>query len=399
MNKNIKVSVIIPVYNGEKYLDRCLKSVTEQTVKDIEILIIVGLCKDSSLEKCIEWQKRDERIIVVSRKDEGLGDARNYGFRMSRGEYIAYVDCDDYIENTYIEKLLKPLLEDNEIELTCCGFDKVLEDKSVIFESLPELEGKFHCNYDTFRRYVKWGMVWIKMYRKNWLVAHEILQFNKCHEDDAHMLMIAASVHEIYFVQEILYHYFSDNKSSLMQNLKNRRDCPDALGYGITYLKNHGLYEKNKASIRKHVLWGLKNILEETDYDRELVEKVKQFLEKFYTEVMEDVRLKEHGSSGMKEKTVLFGAGADGRLFLEKHPEVKLAYIVDNDNHMQGTNIGGYQVSGFERLAADRDSVSVIIASSNYYYDMAKQLRENGIVDYMSLDEYKEKAGIRREKE
>lgn len=388
MNNNVKVSVIIPIYNGERYLDRCLKSIIGQTVKEIEILCMIGLSEDLSLEKCIEWQKRDDRIIIVSRKEHSLGNARNCALNLARGDYIVYVDCDDYIEDVYIEKMLKPLQENKEIELTCCGFDKVLRDKSVIFESLPELEGEFECNYDTFRRYVKWGMVWIKMYRKDWLREHGIVQFEGYHEDDAHMLMISATAKKIYFVRETLYHYFVDNSNSITKNLKSRIDWPDSLGYGIKYLMKHNLYEKNKASIRIHLLQGLKGILEETNYENEVVEKAKLFLNTFYPEVLEEVSIKKDYISELKEKVILFGAGADGKRFLKENPEIPLMYIVDNNKQLQNTYIEELQIFSFEKLVAEREDVSVIIASTKYYYDIARQLRAHGILNYMRINEY-----------
>ena len=82
------VSVIVPVYNVEKYLDKCLESIVNQSYRELEILIMEGQSTDKSLQICKKWEKIDSRIIVVSRKDGGLGPARNYGINMASGEFI-----------------------------------------------------------------------------------------------------------------------------------------------------------------------------------------------------------------------------------------------------------------------------------------------------------------------
>ena len=87
---DIKVSVIIPVFNTEEYLDQCLKSVSNQTLKDIEIICVYTDSKDKSLEIINNWQKIDNRIKIIKRNDGGLGGARNEGLKYAKGEYIAF---------------------------------------------------------------------------------------------------------------------------------------------------------------------------------------------------------------------------------------------------------------------------------------------------------------------
>ncbi len=102
----IKVSVIVPVYNTEKYLDRCIKSLVNQTLKDIEIILVDDKSPDNSPRMCDEYSKKDRRIKVIHKeKNEGLGYARNSGMTIATGEYIGFVDSDDYIDLDYYEKL------------------------------------------------------------------------------------------------------------------------------------------------------------------------------------------------------------------------------------------------------------------------------------------------------
>ena len=101
-----KVSVIIPIYNVEKYLERCLKSVINQSLKDLEIICV----NDGSEDKCIDilnfYQDKDSRIIVINKKNGGLSSARNAGIKRARGEYIYFIDPDDYIESWALEDLI-----------------------------------------------------------------------------------------------------------------------------------------------------------------------------------------------------------------------------------------------------------------------------------------------------
>lgn len=93
----MKLSVIIPVYNTEKYLDRCVSSVVNQTLKEIEIILIDDESPDNCPQKCEDWSKKDKRIKVVHKKNGGLGFARNTGIEMANGEYVTFLDSDDYV--------------------------------------------------------------------------------------------------------------------------------------------------------------------------------------------------------------------------------------------------------------------------------------------------------------
>lgn len=101
----VKVSIIVPVYNVEKYIERCLKSLVNQTLKEIEILIINDNTPDNSMSICEEYAKNDDRIKIYSKENEGLGLTRNYGIERATGEYIAFVDSDDYVSENMCEVL------------------------------------------------------------------------------------------------------------------------------------------------------------------------------------------------------------------------------------------------------------------------------------------------------
>lgn len=118
---NILLSIIVPVYNAEKYLSRCIESLIIQTHKALEIILIDDGSQDNSSIICDDYKDRDERIKVIHQKNGGVSKARNVGLEYANGEYIAFVDSDDWVEPEMYEKLLQAAL-DNEADYVKCGF-------------------------------------------------------------------------------------------------------------------------------------------------------------------------------------------------------------------------------------------------------------------------------------
>ena len=107
------VSVIIPIFNCQEYLARCLDSIINQTYEDLEIILINDGSTDKSFEICKEYADRDKRVVVKSIENSGSSIARNEGIRISKGEYIMFVDSDDYIDSTLVEELLNAIYNNN----------------------------------------------------------------------------------------------------------------------------------------------------------------------------------------------------------------------------------------------------------------------------------------------
>ena len=128
-NKTDKISVIVPVYNVEDYLDRCINSIVKQTYKNLEIILVDDGSTDSSYKICNEWAKKDERIKVLHNKNEGVSKARNVGIDASTGDFIAFVDSDDYIEETMFEKLLDKQKTNNS-DIVFCRVNQINNNKT-----------------------------------------------------------------------------------------------------------------------------------------------------------------------------------------------------------------------------------------------------------------------------
>lgn len=174
-NKNELISVIIPIYNVEKYLSRCIDSVLNQTYKELEIILIDDGTKDNSGKLAEEYSQKDKRVKVIHKDNEGLGLTRNVGIENSNGKYIAFVDSDDYIEIDMYEKMYNNIKEYN-LDACVCDFkrlnknnslinncartkDKIYNKNEIINEILPSI-----CGSKKFGILI--GSAWSVLYKK-----------------------------------------------------------------------------------------------------------------------------------------------------------------------------------------------------------------------------------------
>ncbi len=121
-----KISVIVPIYNAEKYLNDCLETITGQTYSNLEILLIDDGSKDNSADLCRKWCTKDSRIRLLQQENQGVSAARNLGLDQAGGAYIAFVDADDWIQRDMLERQLDCLTRENS-DMVLCGFQEVVE--------------------------------------------------------------------------------------------------------------------------------------------------------------------------------------------------------------------------------------------------------------------------------
>lgn len=381
------ISVIIPVYNVEKYIDKCIESVLSQSCQQIEVILCVGLCEDASLKRCLYWQKKDERIIVISRKDTSLGDARNYGLKVARGEYVAFVDADDYLDKEYLNELLSPLLEYPEIMLSCCGINEIAKS-TVVHTWVPNIKGRRKVSCKEYMDLVTIVGVWNKLYNKEWMLEKEMWYFDGCCEDQAQHLMMATSVGEVCFIPKPLYYYRRDNDSSLMHSIKSKTHLGYACGYAIHYLQKKGLYKDNRHFVKKYILALMARILEDCDYEKEVTRVYEDFLIEFYPEVVEEYRIRNIYDVDLTKTLVLWGAGVELERFLEKTDTTRFSYIVDRNAALHGRKIRNIPVVGLEWLEENMHKCTVIITTFKYLYEVQEQLKDYGVKEYLTGREY-----------
>ncbi len=131
--KNEIISIIVPIYNGETYIDRCLESIVKQTYKALEIILINDGSTDESERKCIEWEKKDNRVLLFSQPNKGVSEARNMGLAKAKGKYIAFVDIDDTCEKDMFFCLHDSICQ-TKSDIVFCGFYRCNEQGNVLYE-------------------------------------------------------------------------------------------------------------------------------------------------------------------------------------------------------------------------------------------------------------------------
>jgi glycosyltransferase involved in cell wall biosynthesis len=124
VSKEPLISVIVPVYKVEEYLDKCVDSIINQTYKNLEIILVDDGSPDNCPKMCDDYAKKDKRIKVIHKKNGGVSSARNEGIKFSKGDYISFIDSDDWIDNNYIEEMYNALTY-NEADYVCCGYKRV----------------------------------------------------------------------------------------------------------------------------------------------------------------------------------------------------------------------------------------------------------------------------------
>ena len=122
------ISVIVPVYNVERYLDQCVKSIVEQSYRNLEIILVDDGSRDACPGKCDMWAAKDNRISVIHKANGGLSSARNAGLDQARGDCIAFVDSDDWIDPNMLRTMWQWMQEQHEVNVVMCGTEKNFED-------------------------------------------------------------------------------------------------------------------------------------------------------------------------------------------------------------------------------------------------------------------------------
>ncbi len=246
------ISVIVPVYNVEKYLKKCIDSIINQTYSKLEIILVDDGSTDNCPEICDEYSKRDERIIVLHKKNGGLSDSRNVGIDKANGEYLCFVDSDDYIALDMIEKLYIALYE-NAADLSICNFKYVSEDGSRKFNNanLPihdeVLSGKDILLNKLFEnKSWYWVVAWNKLYKRN-LFQEVRYPVGKIHEDEFVIHKLLSNCRKVACISEMLYFYMQRNGSIMgeVRNNPNKIDKIEAMfSRAVFFTQNETLKAK-----------------------------------------------------------------------------------------------------------------------------------------------------------
>lgn len=207
MEKDL-ISVIVPVYNVEKYLKRCVDSIVNQTYKNLEIILVDDGSKDKSGAICDEYEKIDNRVKAIHKQNGGVCSARNMALQEAKGEWIAFIDSDDWIELNYFEELYNCAIELNS-DIVICGYNRVTENKK---ESINNSGKIIELNSREFlikllNPQTGYGFCHMKLYKRD---SIKDIIFNtslKVGEDALFNEMVAQNVKRVCLVEKNLYNY------------------------------------------------------------------------------------------------------------------------------------------------------------------------------------------------
>lgn len=271
------VSIIVPIYNVEKYLSQCLDSIINQTYNKLEIILVDDGSTDGCANICDEYAKNDYRIRVIHKKNAGLGMARNSGLEIANGDFVVYVDSDDWLEKNMVEKLLIAI-DQEQADFAVCGYQKqtsngqVLSRNSccttkIVFSNdeikdmvlLPILGTTAEARNDIDREMC----VWTNMYRMS-IIKENHLRFVSerayLSEDLFYNINYIMHVKRAVFIPECLYNYrlndfsltnvYRENRFQLLCNLYNNE---------IDLLKKYELYEDAKQRVQRTFIMKMRN--------------------------------------------------------------------------------------------------------------------------------------------
>ncbi|NNL80818.1 MAG: glycosyltransferase [Flavobacteriaceae bacterium] len=212
------VSVIVPIYNAESYLPRCIDSIVNQTYKDLEIILVNDVSTDSSGQICDKYAARDSRIVVIHKeKNEGSSCARNSGLDIAKGDYISYVDSDDYLNTSMIEIMMGYMLA-NDLEIIECNFSRKNRNKT--FDDKLYIEDPVTA---TKRILAGSGFsVWRRIYKMS-LVKDLRFIPGLIHQDVFYTMDVLKIISRIGYLNSSLYYYNTDNESVIRSNYTLRK--------------------------------------------------------------------------------------------------------------------------------------------------------------------------------
>ena len=234
------ISIVVPVYNVKAFLAKCLDSIVKQTYMNLEIIVVDDGSTDGSEEICDSYAERDGRISVIHKENGGLASARNAGIDLAHGEYIGFVDSDDFIEPFMYEKLLKALLK-HSCEIAVCGINYVFDDGTVIPKANLEPERIFDfqqaiTEMNTFRLFDMGA--WSKLYSRR-LFDDIRFPIGKLSEDFFIMYKLFNRSRYVVYVPDACYNYFQ-RANSITKSKKINHDFLEAAYEQMLFLdKNY----------------------------------------------------------------------------------------------------------------------------------------------------------------
>lgn len=208
------ISIIIPVYKVEEYIEHCIESVINQTYPKIEIILVDDGSPDRCPQICDEWSKQDNRIKVIHKENGGLSDARNIGMTVAQGKYIAFVDSDDWVDKEYIS-MLYYAAQNTGSDIAACNI-RIVYDENSIEKSASQANVRCYSPKEALKTILQGegfrAVAWNKLYKRE-LIMNESFEVGRLHEDEFFTYRIVDKAGKLAFVDAKLYNYRQRNGS------------------------------------------------------------------------------------------------------------------------------------------------------------------------------------------
>lgn len=290
-----KISIIVPVYNAEKYLDRCIKSIYAQTLSDYEIILVNDGSKDESLSLCRKYAENDSRITVIDKENGGAGSARNKGIEIAKGEYLAFPDADDWFEPNMYEELYV-LAKKGDYDIVFSGVNNYSQDLKLLSTAkcpLVDFKTQDECRKNImtlFPTTTIFDVPWNKLYKRELVVENDIrfTDLRRC-QDAVFNLDVYRCAKSVISTEKAYYNYLNNDVDKVNKKFpKNYIDINIYYYYHIKeVLESWNMYSDK---IKEHYdssfllgvygainmfdnpLWGL-NKKEQNEYVENILEK------------------------------------------------------------------------------------------------------------------------------
>lgn len=257
---SIKVSVIVPMYNVEKYLARCLESIVNQTLKDIEIICVNDGSQDKSNKIAQSYTEKDSRVILINQENKGLSAARNAGMDAARGKYISFIDSDDWIDLDFLEKLYTAAEKYN-ADAACASILRPHDSGKNPYKVKFETEQIFSVVAEKYRilEIPRRCYVWNKIYKLDELKRQELRFIEGVTFEDIYFtIRFLYYCKEIVTVPETCYHYYVNRKSiTRAATDKSQIDLLAARSDFIKFSREHHIKCDEKYYIREKITYNL----------------------------------------------------------------------------------------------------------------------------------------------
>lgn len=249
------VSVIVPIYNVDKYLNRCIDSIINQIFSDIEIILVNDGSLDRSPQICDNYARTDSRVKVIHNQNGGPSIARNTGIEIARGKYLAFVDSDDYIDPSYLA-VLYYAAERNNCDISYCNYAIYKQEKGthrtiLARKPLPGISSGEKIAKLTVRDFRSRSYLWNKLFRRELFFNDKNIRFPVMYfEDIATTARLISLANKVVVIDKCLY-YYTKRKGSIVSypDLNKMNDYILSLGVLRNFFDKHGMYKKYRLSV------------------------------------------------------------------------------------------------------------------------------------------------------